>query len=149
MDGPGCACAHALLCGEAQEWYEQLVGEVEEVINHKEFPKSEEPAIQTTNVFNVEAKALHYVRVHSIYRSDPRVNQLQNISVVEGAIHFLRLGLPASKILEWVNYMGAQDAVSAHGGFTNVVINVLRISVDEVAFWDELSGNTRRGMARD
>lgn len=42
-------------------WYELLVGDVEELVNHEQFLEFEDRATHTSTVFLVEGKALLYV----------------------------------------------------------------------------------------
>lgn len=43
-------------------------------------------------------------------------------------------------------YLGVQDVLSAPPGFTNVILNISRLSVLELGFGDELSENGRMLM---
>lgn len=62
-----------------------------------------------------------------IYNSDPRLKRLQHISIAKCAIHFLQKELPA--MLGHVDYLGVQDIMNAHSGFTNVAMNVSDVPV--------------------
>lgn len=73
------------------------------------------------------------------------MKRLQHISVGACAIHFWWNGLAASEMLSGMGnmYMGVEGFMRAHAGFTNVVTNVLYVSVDEVVYGEELSENGR------
>lgn len=105
-------------------WYNPLVWGVGEVVNLKEVPQFEESATQTTTVFKLDAKVLHYVTAPGIYRSETQINLLLPMFVAQFAVYFRQNGLPVSEMLRFVNYMGVQDVVGARTGFTNVVTNV-------------------------
>lgn len=96
--------------------------------------------------FELKAKAVHHVHAPVIYRSRTRVKGLLQMSVAECAIQFWRKGLPASKILRFVEYMGVRDIVSAHSGFRNIVTSGPHFSVNELVYGDGLSRNDQNKM---
>lgn len=53
-------------------WYDLFVRDVEKEVKHKQVLESKEHATQTMNVFEVEAKAFHFVKALGIHSSDPR-----------------------------------------------------------------------------
>lgn len=61
------------------------------------------PHTPNTTMFEVEAEALHYVRVHDIYHSNPLLKPLHYISAAECAIHFWRKGLPGAGMVQLVD----------------------------------------------
>lgn len=89
----------------------------------------------------MEAKELHNVRVLGMYSSDHRVMQLQHMSVPECVIQFWPKELPTSEMITRVDYMGAQDSVSADPSFAIVTTDLLRVSVGEVVYGVEQSEN--------
>lgn len=59
---------------------------------------------------------------------------------------FWRKGLRAPKLHRYVDYMGEQNVVSVHPGFTSVATNVPCLSVDAGDFGYRLSENGGRQM---
>lgn len=60
--------------------------------NEYQILQFELPAIQTTTIFQVEEKVVHYVPVAMIYNSDPPVKRLCRSSLEEFAIWFFPMG---------------------------------------------------------
>lgn len=68
--------------------HDLLIGEIEEVIDPaKEDALMSEDPTQMHNMFELYAKALHYVKALGIYQSDTQGKRLQLIPVVDCAIH--------------------------------------------------------------
>lgn len=72
---------------------------VEEVVKGKGVLEYEEPLTRTKNVFEAEAKTLHYVQVLGMYSSAPEVKPLQHMIVAECGVHLSWKGFPESEML--------------------------------------------------
>lgn len=69
---------------------ELIVGEIEEVVDptkEEDLLMLDDPGPQMNTMFEVNAKAVHYVRVPRIYQSDPQVKCLYHISFAYCAMH--------------------------------------------------------------
>lgn len=93
---------------QGKAWNELLTGEVKEVVKQKMLD-AEDPATQRTSVFEVDAKAKHYMQALGIYISSPRGKWLQGMSVADCYLHFWEKRLLESNIFSCVGHMGMPD----------------------------------------
>lgn len=84
-------------------------------------PRFQRACYSVDYCYSSESDAFHHVQAKDIYNSDPQDKELQHRPVTGCDIYFWQEQLPAFEMLWCIDYMGLQDIVSAHPGFTNVL----------------------------
>ena len=85
-------------------------------------------------VFSVEPIPLHYTKQRGYYNTDPRLQRLSHLSVVEQAVHVWKNGMVFQCALEKINYGRSGTIRSVHPGTCNEMNNIPRVPNNEKIF---------------
>lgn len=82
----------------------------------------------------MEPIPLHYTKQRGYYNTDPRLQRLSHLSVVEQAVHVWKNGMVFQCALQKINYGHSGTIRSVHPGTCNEMNNIPRVPNNEKIF---------------
>lgn len=132
-------------------WYELLIREIGDVVDptkDKDILMSVDPSTKNSPIFEVNAKALFYMRANNIHHSQQQVKCLRHISVTDCTFQTCWKLLPGSEMLQRMDCNALQHVMIAHLGLTNALSNIPCLSPDEIVPDDNHSEFDRNPIVR-